>query len=227
MRDGPTIQTVKRIGTGLSLITFPLMLLLGFLMHPNLLDLNRVTDVTAWSAEFRGNFMFHFGHLLVLLAVPLIIVAGLGCMRLATGGGAWLGLIGGVLGIFGAFVLAVDKGALTLVLTAFDSLSDTEFEAISPALQALLDKKGWLEFVYLLALLPVGFSIMTLGMLRAQAIGRVQAVVIIVGLLLLLNPDIEIISVAAASLMCLGYIPLGIKELRSKSSDVTVGREGK
>lgn len=216
MTVGPTIDKVKRIGTGLSFIAFPLMLLLGFLMHPNLLDFNRVTDVTAWSAEFRGNFMFHFGHLLVLLAVPLIIVAGLGCMRLATGRGAWLGLIGGVLGIFGAFVLAVDKGALTLVLTAFDSLADAEFAAISPALQSLLDRKGWLEFVYLLALLPVGFSIMTLGMLRAQAIGRTQAAVIIVGLLLLLNPDIEIISVAAASLMCLGYLPLGIKELRGE-----------
>ena len=216
MSVSPTIEEVKRIGTGLSFIAFPLMLLLGFLMHPNLLDFSRVTDVPAWSAEFRGNLLFHLGHLMVLLAVPVIIVAGLGCMRLATGSGAWLGLIGGVLGIFGAFVLAVDKGALTLVLTAFDSLPEAEFEAISPALQSLLDKKGWLGFVYLLPALPIGFSVMTLGMLRAQAIGRAQAAFIIIGLLLLLNPDIEIISVVAASFMCLGYVPLGIEELRRK-----------
>jgi hypothetical protein len=57
---------------------------------------------------------------------------------------------------------------------------------------------------------------MTLGMLRAQAIGRAQAAIVIIGLLLLLNPDIEIISVVAASFMCLGYVPLGIEELRRK-----------
>jgi hypothetical protein len=33
----------------------------------------------------------------------------------------------------------------------------------------------------------------------------------IVGLLLLLNPDIEIISSAGALLMCLGFIPVGAR----------------
>lgn len=208
------IEQVKRIGIGVSFIAFPLMLLFGFLLHPNLLDFSRVTDVTAWSAEFRGNFLFHVGHLLVLLAVPLIFVVGLHCMQLATGRGAWFGMIGGVLGIFGAFVLAVDKGALTLVLTAFDTLPDTDFTSISPALQSLLDKEGWLGIVYLLPLLPIGFAIMTLGMVRAGVLGRGQSAFIIVGLLLLINPDIEIISAVAALLMCIGYIPLGFHALR-------------
>lgn len=216
MTGNPTIERVKRIGTGASFIAFPLMLLSGFLLHPNLSSFATVTEAQAWAAEFRGSFAFHFGHLLVLLSVPLIIVAGLRCMQLATGRGAWLGFLGGVLGIFGAFVLAVDKGALTLVLTAFDTLPDAEFEAIYPALQVLLDRGGWLWFVWLLPLLPLGFAIVTVGLARARVIGRWQAAAIVIGLLLLNNPDIEIVSTAGAVLMCIGYIPLGIRELRGQ-----------
>ena len=210
------IERVKRIGTGASFIAFPLMLLVGFVLHPNLLSLERVVDAQDWAAEFRGSFRFHFGHLLVLLAVPLIIVAGVRCMQLATGRGAWLGLIGGVLGIFGAFVLAVDKGALTLVLTAFDTLPNGEFEAIHPALQTLLDREGWLRLVSFLPLLPVGFAALAAGLARAGVIGKGQTTLIVVGLLLLINPDIEIISSVGAVMMCMGYIPLGLRELRGQ-----------
>jgi hypothetical protein len=189
---------------------------MGFALHPNLLSLGRVTDAQVWASEFRGSFQFHFGHLLVLITVPLVIVVGVRCMQLATGRGAWLGLIGGVLGIFGAFVLAVDKGALTLVLTAFDTLPSADFEAIYPALQALLDREGWLWFVSLLPLLPLGFATLTVGLAQAGVIGKGQTVLIVVGLLLLINPDIEIISAVGAVLMCIGYIPLGVRELRGE-----------
>ena len=50
----------------------------------------------------------------------------------------------------------------------------------------------------------------------AKVMGKGQAAVIIVGLLLLINPDIEIISTVGAVLMCIGYIPLGIRELRGE-----------
>jgi hypothetical protein len=115
------INRVKRIGTGICFLAFPLMLLAGFLLHPNLLSLSRIAEASEWAAEFRGNVLFHLGHMLVLLSVPLIIVVGIRCMRLATDGGAWAGLVGGVLGIFGAFILAVDKGAMLARLTHSDA----------------------------------------------------------------------------------------------------------
>lgn len=208
------LESLKQIGSGLSIIIFPIMLLLGFLSHPNLFSFGIVTNATEWAEEWRGIFLFHFGHLLVLFAVPLIIVASVRFMALLQDRGAWLGFIGGVFGVFGAFMLAVDKRALTLVLTAFQTLPDEQFNNITPALQALLDKAGWLWIVWLFGLVIVGFILQTLGLTRAKIIPRWQGVLIIIGLLLLINPDIEIISSVGAILMCIGLIPIGIRELK-------------
>jgi len=208
------IESLKQIGSGLSIIIFPIMLLLGFLSHPNFFSFGIVTNATEWAEEWRGIFLFHFGHLLVLFAVPLIIVASVRFMALLQDRGAWLGFIGGVLGVFGAFMLAVDKGSLTLVLTAFQTLPDEQFNNITPALQALLDKAGWLWIVWLFGLLIVGFILQALGLIVAKIIPRWQGVLIIIGLLLLINPDIEIISSVGEILMCIGLIPIGIRELK-------------
>ena len=79
------------------------MLLLGFVLHPNIFSFEIITEATEWAEEWRGNFLFHFGHLLVLFAVPLIIVSSLRFMSLLKGKGEWYGFVGAVLGVFGAF----------------------------------------------------------------------------------------------------------------------------
>jgi hypothetical protein len=209
-----SLESAKRAGSGLAIIIFPGMLLLGFILHPNIFSFGIITDATEWVAEWRGNFLFHFGHLLVLFAVPLIIAACVRLMSLQRGRGAWYGFIGGILGVFGAFILAVDKGALTLVLTAFQSIPEEQFSGILPALQALLDRAGWLWITWLLLFLPIGFVLQTVGLMKEKIIPKWQGSVIIIGLLLLINPDIEIISSVAAVLMCIGFIPIGVRELR-------------
>lgn len=87
------LTRLKDLGAGFCIMTFPLMLLFGFVSHPNILSFAVVTDYALWAAEWRGSFLFHFGHLLVMLAVPLIIVA---CIRLMSmlvferGGWLWM-----------------------------------------------------------------------------------------------------------------------------------------
>ena len=211
-----SVAGIKRKGIGLSIIVFPIMLLLGFVSHPNIFSFEIITNASEWQAEWRGNFLFHFGHMLVLFAVPLIIVSSVRFMSLLKGSGEWLGFIGGVLGVFGAFMLAVDKGALTLVLTAFQEIPDDQFPGILPALQALLDKDGWLWIVWLFLLLPIGFILQVIGLMKEHLIPKWQGISIIVGLLLLINPDIEIISTTGAFLMCIGLIPIGFRELSGK-----------
>lgn len=208
------IESLKQTGAGLSITIFPIMLLLGFVLHPNIFSFDRITTATEWAAEWRGNFLFHFGHLLVLFAVPFIIVSSVRFMSLLKGRGIWYGFFGALLGVFGAFMLAVDKGALTLVLTAFQTLPDEQFADILPALQSLLDKAGWLWITWLFILLPIGFILQVVGLIKEGLIPKLQGVTIIIGLLLLMNPDIEIISSVGATLMCIGFIPIGILELK-------------
>ena len=219
--ESTTIGRLVRIGTALALLLFPPMLLVGFLLHPDITSLELVTDAEAWAGEFRGNSLFHFGHALVMFTAPLAIVVGVRCMRFATGNGAWLIFIGGVLGVFGAFILAVDKGALTLVLTAFDTLPDADFQQTYPALQVMLERGGWLWIVYLLVLLPVGFILQALGLAKAGVISKGRAALIVLGMATLFVGDIEIVTALGAVLMCLGYMPMGIRELHGNLGPAT------
>lgn len=210
----PALARLRDRGAGFCIMLFPVMLFFGFVTHPDILSLTMVTDVDDWIAEWRGSFWFHFGHLLVMFAVLPIIVA---CYRLAAmldGPRAWYGFAGGILGIVGAVLLAVDKGALTFVLTAFWRMPEPDFAAITPALEAIFNRDGWLWITWGFALLPVGFVVLAAGLMRQGAVPRRQGWAMIAGLVLLLNPDIEIISAVGAALMCLGFVPLGIRVAR-------------
>lgn len=209
------IQQVKKILYGWSLILFPLMLLLGFLMHPDLLSFELTTTAQQLADKFRHSELFHIGHLIVTLAVPLIIAAHLGIAERLQGKGIWYGFIGAVVAIFGAFILAVDKGSLRLVLSAFDTLPDAQFAHLVPSLQVIVDRAGLLWLNWLLVLLPLGAIIQSIGLIKEKQVATWQGIGMIVGLLLLNNPDIEIISSVGAALMMLGYIPLGIQILKS------------
>jgi hypothetical protein len=202
-------KTAWRLVSGLSIILFPIMLLVGFVTHPNILSVSMVTDLDTWVLEWRTHLWFHIGHLVVMFAVPFVIFSTFALSSLLKAEGAWYGYVGAVLSIFGAFLLAVDKGALTFVLTAFKDMPDEEFVAIHPALEAIFQRDGWLWITWGFAALPLGFIILTLGLLKEGIVQRWQGICIIAGLLLLMNPDIEIISSAGAFLMCVGLLPIG------------------
>ena len=136
-------------------------------------------------------------------------------MNILQGKGKKLGFWGGIIGLFGAFILAVDKGALCLVLSAFDTLPEAQFQTFIPFLSVIVNKEGLLWVVWLLPFLPIGAAIQSFGLMKEQIINKWQGISIIVGLLLLNNPDIEFISAVGAFLMCIGYIPWGVKLLQA------------
>ena len=210
------IELIKTKGFAISLIAFPVMLLTGFLMHPNLLKLEALQTVEQLVGRFHNQPVFHIGHLIVMFAVPVIIIALTSFMNVLQGKGKQLGFWGGIIGLFGAFILAVDKGALCLVLSAFDTLPEDKFQEFVPFLSVIVNKAGMLWVVWLLPLLPVGAAIQALGLLKEKYISKWQTIFIIIGLLLLNNPDIELISSIGALSICAGYIPWGVKILQGR-----------
>lgn len=209
-----SIKTLKQKSFATSIIIYPLMLFIGFITHPNLLKMEPLFTVEQLVSRFHNNPMYHIGHLIVTFAVPVIIVFMVGTMNLLQGKGKKYGFWGGVIGVFGAFILAVDKGALCLVLSAFDTLPEDQFQDFVPFLKVIVDKEGLLVIVWLIFSLTIGGIIQTIGLIKEKIIKKWQGVVIIVGLFLLNSPDIELISSIGAALMCIGYFPWGLKEFK-------------
>ena len=150
---------------------FPILFIIGFAVHPNLLRPRLVKNVDDLMARVRHNALLQTGHVLILASTPLLIVVALRCMALSANGPlAWLGLTGEVSAICGTVVLAAKKGALALTISAFDTLPDDKFAQLRPGLEAVQAKAGWLGLLRALALLPVGFALLSIAMLSAGAI---------------------------------------------------------
>lgn len=207
------IENIKKKSFALSIIVYPVMLFIGFVTHPNLFAMEPLQTVEQLVSRFHNNPMYHIGHLIVTFSVPVIIVYFIGVMNLLQGKGKAMGFWGCVIGVFGAFILAVDKGALCLTMSAFDKLPDDRFTAFIPFLSVIVSKEGLLFIVWLLFALVIGGIMQVIGLMKENIIQRWQGIMIIFGLLLLLNPDIELISSVGSALMCIAYIPWGIKEL--------------
>lgn len=210
------LSQIERLVAGLSMISVPLLLLIGFVLQPRFWSFEITSNASILVDAFRHQVGFHTGHLLVMFAVAPILVTIVRFRTLLQRRGAVFGVVGGLIAGFGAVAVAIDKGALTLVLTAFDALSDAEITQITPALQVIADRSGWLMVTWLIVLLPIGAALQVWGLRREGYVRRWQAIATITGLLLLINPDIEIISAAGALLMCTGYLPLGLHELQGR-----------
>lgn len=210
------IETIKSKGFAVSVILFPLMLLTGFLMHPDLLEMKMLHTAQDLVDRFHNHSFYHIGHFIVMMTVPLIIVVMVGIINMLQKKGRKYAFWGGIIGIFGAFILAVDKGALCLVMSAFDTIPEPQFQGFIPYLDVIVKKAGLLWIVYCLPLLPLGAIIQTIGLIKEKIVQKWQGILIIIGLLLLNNPEIELISTVGSVLMCIGYASWGIKELNKK-----------
>ena len=113
-------------------------------------------------------------------------------------------------------MLAADKGALCLTMSALDTLPEREFGQMMPGLLTIFSLKGWMALVWGLVLLPAGVIVQTAGMLRAGVLPRWQLVLLAASLLFIGFPDgAEIVNLTAALLMTAAMVPHGVRLLRS------------
>ena len=145
--------------SGVSILVFPVLLLIGFLMHPDITSFEMVHTPEQLVKTFRHNPTWHIGHLIVVFAIPFIIFSVMHFMNLLKEKGLYFGIIGGIMGILGCVILGLDKGSLCLILSGFDTLPDAQFTGLIPYLQVIIDKAGLLAVNWLFILIPLGVSV--------------------------------------------------------------------
>jgi hypothetical protein len=206
------ISQVGQIIIGAAFILFPLIFIFAFAVHPGLLR-PRLLKPEEVIRRARRNKLLQLAHSLVLLSTTLLIVMAIHFMKiLGEGSAAWSGLIGAVLAVLGAILLAADKGALCLTMSAVDTVPEEKFSAMMPGLLAIFSKKGWMILLWGMLLLPVGFAIQAVGLLQTNALLRWQSILFLIGVLLVGTPDgLEIINLSASILMANALIPYGIQ----------------
>lgn len=212
MNENNGLMPTKRLSTGLAFMIFPLVFLFAFVTHPNLLN-PHFLGPEELILRARNAELLHFGHALVTLNTALLVVVALHFMKmLERTSTAWAGFIGGVLAILGALMLAADKGALCLTMSAFDTVPDPQFSQMMPGLLALFAKKGWVELVWGILLLPVGFGIQAIALVKTRIIPRWESILFLVGVLFIGVPDgVEIVNLTASVLLTVAFIPYGIR----------------
>jgi hypothetical protein len=97
-------------------------------------------------------------------------------------------------------------------MSALDTVSETDFAAMMPGLLSMFAKKGWLVLLWGILLLPAGFGIQAVGLLRSGNLARWQGILFLIGVLFVGTPDgAEIINLTAAVLLSVAFIPYGIR----------------
>jgi hypothetical protein len=206
------LNQTKQIGVGLAFIIFPLIFVFAFAVHPGLLNPHLLIPKELIQRAHHDELL-QFGHVLVMLSTGLLIVVTLHFMKLLDRSSlAWAGFVGAILAILGAIILAADKGALCLTMSAFDTLPENEFAQIMPGLLAMFTKQGWLALLWGVLLLPIGFSIQAIALLKTNIMPRWESILFLIGVLLVGTPDgLEIINLSASILMAIAFIPYGIQ----------------
>ena len=212
MTDESVLHKAKNFGIGLTFIIFPVVFIFAFATHPGLLT-PTLLGPEEMIIRARNGDLLQFGHVLVTLNTALLIVVALHFMKiLDQGPTAWAGFTGAILAIFGALMLAADKGALCLTMSALDTLPDEQFAQMMPGLLAMFSKEGWLVLLWGILLLPTGFAIQAVALFKSQALARWQSSLFLIGVLLIGTPDgAEIINLAASILLAIAFIPYGVR----------------
>lgn len=120
--------------------------------------------------------------------------------------------------VLGACLLAADKGAMCLTMSALDSLDDTTFTAMMPGLVAIFDKQGSMVLIWGMVLLPLGVAVQAIGLIRSGAWPKWQAGALLAGSLLIAAPDgMEIVNLAAALALLIALAPQAVHLVRDTS----------
>jgi len=212
---GRRLEGVKRVGTGLAFVLFPLLFVFAFAVHPGLLNPHQLSPEEVILRAYQ-NPLLAFGHVLVLFDAAILVVVTLRFMKLLESSSlAWTGLVGAALNVLGTILLGAEKGAESLTISALNSLPPNQFAQMMPGLVAIFSHEGWMFLVDGVVLIAVGFSIQAIGMLKTNVIPRWQSALLLMSIWMLGWPDgEEIIALTGSILLSVALVPYGIQIIK-------------
>lgn len=204
------MEVTKRFVTGLSMLLAPLLLLVGFAVHPpeprsgaELLEVI-ANNASRWNAA----------HVLLSISMVLSIPAALGLVDVLGHRGAWFGFIGGTLVAIGVVFFGIFLG-VELAMSAITSVPAEQRAGLEAGMQALIDFEGPLPAVFLGLSLNLGLVVMATGLFIGRAVPRWTSVVIAGASLVLVggvfsNP----IGAVGAAVLLVGLGAVGLRVLK-------------
>lgn len=206
-------ESIKRIGTGLSMILAPLLLAVGFAIHPA--EKSNGAEQLQVIADNIGRW--NTAHILILASAVLFIPAVLGLMHLLRYRGVWFGLFGGALAGVGVVCLGALVGVDALATSAFADVPADQRAGLAPGMQAIGDAQGAIPVAYLSAGLIFGLIVLAAGLFVTHTAPRWASVTIEVASLVLLASLVgnnEKIGAVGATVLLISLGALGLQTLR-------------
>jgi hypothetical protein len=213
-RHARSTDAVRRVGTGLSQIAAPLLLAVGFAIHPA--GASTGAEQLQVIADSLGRW--NAAHIVILAGVVPLIPATLGLARLLERRGPWFGLIGAALATVGLVFLSALVGAEALGPSAMATLSAADRTGVGPGVQAILDMRGAMPVVLLGLAFQIGLIFLAVGLIATRTIPRWQSALIgLAGVIMVAVNSDQILAVGAVALFA-GLAPIGLRTIRGDTA---------
>ncbi len=216
------IKRVMRMIGGISIIIFPLILMVAFSLHFNTLAeffVFKFKYVQVPVEETVNMLMgpdaarnFITPHLLAYFSVPFMIISSLTMGYVLFRKKPWFAFIGGLLTGSGSVFLA-GVFAAWLSFAAIGNMPPDQIEGAVSAFKALTEMQGPLALItYLSVLSLLGFLVLSIGLFVSRMVPRWSASSIFIGnLLIIAFMDLDNWMFIGAFLILIGGIPISLK----------------
>lgn len=226
MKNQKTIKTMQVIG-GISLILFPLILMVAFAAH-----FQSISEFFVFKFKYEqvpventvtmlmGPYAmrnFTGSHLIAYFSVPLMIFASLALGYVLFGRKPWFALIGTLTTLVGSVFIS-GVFAAWLSFAAIGNMPVNQFDGAVSALKELTAMQGPLAMTTYLSILSLlGFLVLAVGLFQSRIVPKWSASLIFIGnLMIIVFMDLDNLMFIGAFLMLLGFLPISWRLLKNE-----------
>lgn len=225
-------KAAMRVGGSLSLVIFPLMLMLAFALHFESLfeffefelryEPNTATEfMETLRNPAQSQRYFIMPHMVGYLSIPLLISMALSLGYILFRIRPWFALIGTMMTCVGAVFMS-GVFASWLSFAAVGNVSADQAAGAIPVLEALTEMQGVLLYSSILSVLSLlGLMVLAVGLFLGHVAPKWSAVMIFIGnLMIIVFMDLDNWMFIGAFMILLGMAPIGWKLFKGQVEGV-------